>query len=126
MTGLKPLPHKINNLHPICKTCTLCMYFAFPLMKKNIQVRLDEKLKNKAEKIFKRIGIDMPTAVRMFFIKVTDVGGIPFSLLQDEFEDHYTPEQIEALDAFAEEAWNDPNLAGPFSSTEDLIKSLRS
>lgn len=92
---------------------------------KNIQVRLDEKLKNKAEKVFKKVGIDTPTAIRIFFHKVTDFGGIPFSLVQDDFHDNYTPEQIQELDRMVDEIRKDPSqLIGPFSSAEELIKSL--
>ena len=29
----------------------------------NLQVRLDKKLREKAEKVFKKIGMDMPTAI---------------------------------------------------------------
>lgn len=89
---------------------------------KNIQVRLDEKLKNEAEKIFEHIGIDTPTAIRIFFVKVTDVGGIPFSLQKNI--DHYSPEELAEIDAMAEEALQGKNLVGPFDNAEDLIRSL--
>lgn len=48
------------------------------MAQKNLQVRLDERLKNRAEKIFKNIGMDTPTAIRIFLAKVIEVGGIPF------------------------------------------------
>jgi len=92
---------------------------------KNIQVRLDEKLKNKAEKIFKKIGIDTPTAIRMFFLKVADVGGVPFSLMQDEFKDNYSPEQIAKIDRAVAEAQAGIGLSKPYTSVEELIKDLR-
>ena len=102
-----------------------CIFPTLSMAQKNIQVRLDETLKNKAEKIFKRIGIDTPTAVRMFFVKVTDFGGIPFSVVQDDYHDNYTPEQLAEFDRMAEEAMSDPSkLIGPFSSAKELIRSL--
>ena len=44
-----------------------------------IQVRIDKEDKDKAAKIFEEIGIDISTAVRMFFKKSIKVNGLPFS-----------------------------------------------
>ena len=49
-----------------------------------IQFRLDTNLKDAAQKICNEIGIDMPTALRMFCKKMVAVGGIPFSLISME------------------------------------------
>lgn len=104
------------------------MYFAyFPILSmamKNIQVRVDEKLKNKAEKIFKRIGIDTPTAFRIFLLKVTDFGGIPFSLVQDDFEDNYSPKDMAEIDRAVKEAKAGIGLSRSYDSVEELIKDL--
>ena len=43
-----------------------------------LQVRLDDELKNQAAAIYGELGIDLSTAVRMFFKKSVLVGGIPF------------------------------------------------
>lgn len=61
-----------------------CIFPTLTMAQKNIQVRLDEKLKREVEEIFAKIGIDTPTAIRMFFLKVVEVGGIPFSLTVNE------------------------------------------
>ena len=92
---------------------------------KSIQVRLDEKLKKRVEKVFASIGVDVPTAVRMFFMKVAATGEIPFSLQAHE-EDRYSPEQIAALDRLAAEAKKGRGLSRAFSSAEELIEDLRS
>lgn len=92
-------------------------------MKKNLQVRLDEKLKRKAEGIFRKIGIDSPTAIRIFFMKVADVGGIPF-LLQSQ-DDTYTPKQIAAMDRMAAQAKRGKSVSAAFSSADELIADLR-
>lgn len=55
-------------------------YTRYAMAQKNLQVRLDAKLKQKAEKVFQKIGIDTPTAIRIFFAKVVEFGGIPFIL----------------------------------------------
>jgi len=93
------------------------------MKKKPIQVRVDENLKKTVEQIFDRIGIDTPTAVRMFFKKVALTGGIPFSLREDLPDTaFFTPEElreayIESLDA--------QNLSKSYEDVEDTIKDLK-
>lgn len=94
------------------------------MAKKNLQIRLDAKLKRKAEGIFKRIGIDTPTAVRIFFTKVTDVGGIPFFLQSPG--DTYAPAQIAAMDLVASQAKRGKNISASFSSVDELLADLKS
>lgn len=89
---------------------------------KNLQVRVDEKLQRRAERVFKKIGIDTPTAIRVFFSKVADIGGIPFLLQSDE--DSYTPQQIAAMDYLAVEAKKGKKLSPSFSSIDDALKYL--
>ena len=47
--------------------------------KSSVQVRLDEDLKKDAERIFENLGVDAPTAIRMFFKKVVATRSIPFA-----------------------------------------------
>src|SRR3989338_4400633 len=98
------------------------MLFLSTMPQKNLQVRLDEKLQQRAEKGFKKIGIDTPTAIRVFFTKVADIGGIPFLLQSDE--DRYTPEQIAAMDHLAAKAKRGKNLSPAFSSMDEALKYL--
>lgn len=93
-------------------------------VRRSIQVRLDGQLKDRAEKVFAAIGIDTPTAIRIFFMKVADVGGIPFPLVQDE--ERLSKEQIAAIDRLAREAKAGKNLSPAYNSAEDLIRALRS
>lgn len=93
------------------------------MAKKNIQIRLDEELKRKAEHVFKKIGIDSPTAVRIFFLKVVDSGGIPFPL---QLEDAYSPKQLAAIDRLARKAKQGKGLSRTFSSVDDLLDDLHS
>ena len=44
-----------------------------------IQIRVDNKLKSEATDVLDKIGIDMPTAIRMFLKRITIEQGIPFS-----------------------------------------------
>ena len=92
---------------------------------KSIQVRLDERLKKRVEKVLADIGVDVPTAVRMFFVKVAATGEIPFSL-QAYPEDRYTPKQLKALDRLAEQAIKGKGVSRVFTSMDELIEDLRS
>ena len=49
----------------------------------NIQVRIDPILKAEAEQLFSDIGLDMPTAIRLFLKQSVINNGIPFSLERD-------------------------------------------
>lgn len=55
------------------------------MAKKPIQVRIDEKLKKRVEKIFENLGLDTASAVRIFFMKVVQMGGIPFDVRDDSY-----------------------------------------
>lgn len=44
-----------------------------------IQIRIDKELKDQAAKVFGKIGIDIPTAVRMFFKATVREQRLPFS-----------------------------------------------
>jgi len=43
-----------------------------------LQVRVDRELKDRTASIYDAIGMDLPTAIRMFFKRTVMVGGLPF------------------------------------------------
>lgn len=43
-----------------------------------LQIRLDDELKKQATAVYKELGMDLSTAIRMFLKKSIVVGGIPF------------------------------------------------
>lgn len=45
-----------------------------------LQVRIDRDLKEQTASIYDAIGMDLPTAIRMFFKRSVMVGGIPFDV----------------------------------------------
>lgn len=45
-----------------------------------MQVRVDEDLKNEAAAVFDKLGIDTPTAIRMFMKRAVLENGIPFRM----------------------------------------------
>lgn len=49
-----------------------------------VQIRVDRPLKDDVSEIFSSLGIDMSTAVRMFFQRCRKVRGIPFALTLEQ------------------------------------------
>ena len=45
-----------------------------------MQIRIDEQLRNEAAEVYERLGIDIPTAVRMFLKRSVLDNGIPFAM----------------------------------------------
>ncbi len=45
-----------------------------------VQARIDSDLKDSVARILGENGLDIPTAIRMFFAKIEHVGGIPFDV----------------------------------------------
>ncbi|MDD6069846.1 MAG: type II toxin-antitoxin system RelB/DinJ family antitoxin [Clostridiales bacterium] len=55
-----------------------------------IQLRVDEKLKTEATDIYERLGLDLPTAIRIFLTRSVEERGIPFNMKLKE--DNYRAE----------------------------------
>ena len=49
-----------------------------------IQIRIDEKTKNEAGKIFNNLGIDMTTAIKLFLKQASIKKALPFPIDLDE------------------------------------------
>ena len=47
---------------------------------RTLQIRLPEELREEADAVLGAIGIDMPTAVRLFLTKIVQTRSIPFAL----------------------------------------------
>jgi len=68
-----------------------------------IQVRVDEELKQDAEKLFRDIGMDVPSAIRLFLKQSIIHNGIPFVVAGkdgffNEFNTRILKESIQQLD----------------------------
>jgi DNA-damage-inducible protein J len=91
--------------------------------KSSVQVRLDEDLKRDAEAVFDNLGVDAPTAIRMFFKKVVATRSIPFVVEENPYR--FTPEEEAEILQAAEESYDPKNLDGPFHSAKEAIEFLR-
>lgn len=43
-----------------------------------VQARVDKELKQEVSEIYEALGMDLPTAIRMFFVRSKMVRGLPF------------------------------------------------
>lgn len=81
-----------------------------------LQIRIDDTVKQQADTLFSSLGLDTPTAVRIFLNASIENAGIPFSV------------QHKAVPYSLQEAIYDSrlrkNLNGPFDSAEDAVASM--
>lgn len=78
----------------------------------NLNIRVDEELKRKAEAIFNELGLNMSTAINMFLRYSVRYGGIPFELRIEKPNE----ETLSAID--------DVNNNRSMSKTFDNVKAL--
>ena len=83
---------------------------------KNLNIRIDEDLKTKAEDVFSQLGMNMTTALTIFLKTSVRYGGIPFELRLD------TP-NAETAQAI-EDVNNNKGLSETFDSISELMVNL--
>ena len=66
-------------------------------MASTIQVRVDDELKNKSEALFKDLGTDTTTAIRMFLTQAVATNGFPFEIKRQAGINPYAPLTEEEL-----------------------------
>src|SRR5438132_14406902 len=91
----------------------------------NVQIRVETALKKKAEKVFEGVGLNMPTAIRVFLKKVVATRSIPFPVSAKGSPYTFTSRQEREILEAAEEASEPRKLSGPFSTAKELIGHLR-
>lgn len=89
-------------------------------MTKAIQVRIDAKLKKQADLVFYDLGLDTPTAIRLFLKKVVLSQSIPFELKVTKTDNGFSPE----FENLLLEAAKGKEQFGPFKSAKDAISAL--
>jgi DNA-damage-inducible protein J len=61
----------------------------------NLTIRIDEGIKQEAETLFNRIGLNMSSAINVFFRQAIREQSIPFEL--KPYDDYYTGENLARL-----------------------------
>lgn len=85
---------------------------------KGVHIRIDAKQKKRLEELFERMGLDVPTAVRIFFKRVEITGEIPFPVGANQEIDNYSPRQLAYFDKLARDAKQGKNIAASFQLPE--------
>ena len=81
-----------------------------------LQVRIDDTLKQDSDKLFSGLGLDTPTAVRIFLTVAQEYNGFPFPI-------NHRPVSYESLEAY-EDARNHRNLYGPYKTAEEAVDAM--
>ena len=83
-------------------------------MQRTIQVRVDDFIKNAADELFKGLGLDTSTAVRIFLTIAIETGGLPFEVKRPN----------KALQQAMRDVRTRKNLSKPFKSARDAVNSM--
>lgn len=67
-------------------------------MASTIQVRVDDELKAKSDKLFKDLGTDTTTAIRMFLTQALAVNGFPFEIKRASTNPYEALTELELLE----------------------------
>lgn len=68
-----------------------------------VQFRVSDELKDQATEVFKKLGLDLSSAIRMFLMRSVDVNGIPFStVIKEEPEPYKATRAAEILNEVAQ------------------------
>lgn len=84
-----------------------------------ITIRVDDKVKEQAERLFDDLGLNLTSAINMFIKKAISVDGIPFDVVRS-----YNNETIQAM-LEADRIAHDNNVKG-YTNLDDLFKELDS
>ena len=68
-----------------------------------LQLRIDDKLRQEASDLFAQLGLDLPTAIRIFLTRSVQVRGIPFSMILPE-EEYKANSEIAAMKRMSRDA----------------------
>lgn len=82
----------------------------------NLNIRVDEELKRKAEALFNELGLNMSTAMNMFLRYSVRYGGIPFELRIEK----PNSQTLSAMD----DVNNNRNMSKTFDNVNSLIEDL--
>ena len=66
-----------------------------------IQLRVSDQLKEEATELYKKLGLDLSSAIRMFLVRSVDVKGIPFSTVLSA-EPYKATEAVKIMDEIGE------------------------
>ena len=91
-------------------------------MASTIQIRVEDELKSKSDALFKDLGTDTTTAIRIFLTQAVAINGFPFEIKRQIESNPYLPlnekELLEKLKRSREQK--------KFRDADDVISDMRS
>lgn len=81
-----------------------------------LQIHIDDTTKKQADSLFSSLGLDTPTAIRIFLNAAIEHAGIPFSV------QHKAP--LGSLEEAIYDSRFRRDLTGPFDSAEAAVASM--
>ena len=92
-------------------------------MSSTIQVRVDDELKEKSDSLFKDLGTDTTTAIRMFLTQAVAVNGFPFEIRKNPISPYRPTSEGEMLGKL--ELARQHAAEGEVRPAEDVIADMR-
>ena len=92
-------------------------------MSSTIQVRVDDDLKAKADELFKDLGTDTTTAIRMFLTQALAVNGFPFEIKRASVNPYEALSEAEILDKLAKS--RESAKQGMYRDATELSRDMR-
>ena len=92
-------------------------------MASTIQIRVDDDLKNKSDQLFKDLGTDTTSAIRMFLTQAVAYNGFPFEIkkiVHNPYTSMTEDEMLQRLEQSRESSKN-----GNYRNVEDVISDMR-
>ena len=91
-------------------------------MSSTIQVRVDDKLKKESDALFKDLGTDTTTAIRIFLKQAVASNGFPFAIKRQVESNPYAPLTEEEMLAKLKKS----REYGIFKDADEVISDMRS
>jgi len=92
-------------------------------MASTIQVRVDDELKNKSDQLFKDLGTDTTSAIRMFLIQAVANNGFPFEIKRSERNPYTVMSEDEMLKKL--EKSRESASQGNYRCADSLVADMR-
>ena len=90
-------------------------------MSSTIQVRVEDELKSKSDALFKDLGTDTTTAIRMFLTQAVVTNGFPFEIKRPVESNPYAPMTEKELLAKLKKS----REQGTFKDADQVISDMR-
>ena len=92
-------------------------------MASTIQVRVDDELKAKSDALFKDLGTDTTTAIRMFLTQALAVNGFPFEIKRATANPYEALTEVEILEKL--EKARESAAQGMYRDANDVSRDMR-